>query len=535
MAQVKPILTESMTKYQIGAQQGHRAQEHIFTLKSVIALYVSLGCAVIIQFYDVAKFFDRENLQDGMDALYNYGIKGKLYRLLYNLNKDTKIKVKTTLDTSEEAETGENIGQGTNEGAIMSAASIDYSVNQFFRSSTNEISYAGERLQPLIFQDDICRLSLSVESAQSGNEKLESIIESKLLDFNVEKSVFLVMGPKNAKKQLTNELKKKPLNLCNQQQKISTSEKYLGDMIDSNGLAQSVHATVLKRKGQVVKSIIECRAVIDDFRASTIGGIVTGMEIWELAIIPFLMYNCETWTEIDKSTMDMLNSMQFMFLRYLLATPKTCPIPALLWETGTLLMEHRVAMKKLTFYHHLRSLPPSALAFQISEIQSSLGLPGLVQECKELLTKYNIPDATSEYTKNRWKNLVKRKVKQVNRNVILDMTRKYKKLSFEELSLESFEMKDYLRNMNLVDARLKFSIRAKMTTSVMMNYKGMAEFKKVGWKCQECDEPDTQEHILICPQFEHIRRDKILSYDNDLVDYFRKVISIRGSPEQLVF
>ena len=60
------------------------------------------------------------------------------------------------------------------------------------------------------------------------------------------------------------------------------------------------------------------------------------------------------------------------------------------------------------------------------------------------------------------------------------MTRTYKTLSFEELSLESFEMKDYLRNMNLVDARLKFAIRAKMTTSVMMNYKGMAELKKVG-------------------------------------------------------
>jgi len=38
MTQVKPKIVASMTKYQIGAQQGHRAQEHIFTLKSVIAL-----------------------------------------------------------------------------------------------------------------------------------------------------------------------------------------------------------------------------------------------------------------------------------------------------------------------------------------------------------------------------------------------------------------------------------------------------------------------------------------------------------------
>ena len=86
MAQAKPKIIANMSKYQIGARPGHRAQEHIFTLKSVIALYVSLRCALIIQFFDVSKFFDRENLQDGMDALYNYGIKGKLYRLMYNLS-----------------------------------------------------------------------------------------------------------------------------------------------------------------------------------------------------------------------------------------------------------------------------------------------------------------------------------------------------------------------------------------------------------------------------------------------------------------
>ena len=107
----------------------HRAQEHLFTLKSIIALYMSLGVAIIIQFYDISKFFDRENLQDGMDALYNYGIVGKLYRLIYNLNKNTKLKVKTAVGISKEDEIGKNIGQGTNEGAIISAANIDFSVD----------------------------------------------------------------------------------------------------------------------------------------------------------------------------------------------------------------------------------------------------------------------------------------------------------------------------------------------------------------------------------------------------------------------
>ena len=46
------------------------------------------------QLYDISKFFDIESLRDGMNSIYNCGIQGKLYRLIYNLNKDTKIKLK---------------------------------------------------------------------------------------------------------------------------------------------------------------------------------------------------------------------------------------------------------------------------------------------------------------------------------------------------------------------------------------------------------------------------------------------------------
>ena len=146
---------------------------------------------------------------------------------------------------------------------------------------------------------------------------------------------------------------------------VSGSEKYLGDIIDSRGLAESAHATILKRKGQTIKSIIEVRAVLDDIRANITGGLITGIDIWELSIIPFLMYNCETWTEIGKGSLSLLNDLQHMFIRYLLATPKTCPIPALLWETGFMLMEHRIAIRKLTFYHHLMNLSQNSLAYQV--------------------------------------------------------------------------------------------------------------------------------------------------------------------------
>ena len=53
-------------------------------------------------------------------------------------------------------------------------------------------------------------------------------------------------------------------------------EKLPGDVLSSEGLADSVRATVDKRKGQVLKNITEIRAVIEDIRANFLGAIVSG-------------------------------------------------------------------------------------------------------------------------------------------------------------------------------------------------------------------------------------------------------------------
>ena len=120
------------------------------------------------------------------------------------------------------------------------------------------------------------------------------------------------MGSKGNKTKIEQELKANPLTLCGKPVKNVIKEKYLGDMISCYGLAASVEATVKKRKGQVFSNILEVKAVVEDYRANVVGGITTGLEIWELAIVPFLMNNCETWVEIAPRTIDSLDNLQNM-------------------------------------------------------------------------------------------------------------------------------------------------------------------------------------------------------------------------------
>ena len=88
---LKGPLLEGSSKYQVGGQPGHRSEELVFALKSVISRYRKEGKVLIIQTYDILKFFDKEQLEDAILTCYNRGADPKACRLWYKLNEDTQI------------------------------------------------------------------------------------------------------------------------------------------------------------------------------------------------------------------------------------------------------------------------------------------------------------------------------------------------------------------------------------------------------------------------------------------------------------
>ena len=198
------------------------------------------------------------------------------------------------------------------------------------------------------------------------------------------------------------------------------------------------------------------------------------------------------------------------------------------------MMEYKILQKKLLFLHHVATLPDTALAKEIYIVQTELALPGLVKECNEFLVKFNITNIHN-YTKGQWKNLVKTKIIELNKDDLLVQIRgRFKKLSFDKLKEESYKIKPYLSNLNLADARLRFKINCEMTPTVKMNFQSDAEYSRDMWTCPGCSTSgdvlgcrDTQRHILICPGYDSFRQDKDLSQDQDIVKYFQQVIKHR--------
>ena len=266
VGKMKPKIVEEVSEFQIGGLPSYRPSHHLFVVKSVIALYMLMGLAVIIQYFDLRKFFDKEPLRDAMDVLYKCDVPKKAFKLWFKMNERTKISVVTGSGQTESEDIGECLGQGSAGGSIASAANLSDGVDLYFNpakggGSGDELSYGAVALRPIIFQDDLARCCLSRNSAQAGNIKLSQMAKSKQLEFHPDKTGFIILGNKQKVEEIRKEISENPIYCGDFITKEKTQERWLGDISHSGGLAQSVLSTIQERSGKVKGAIFETVAL----------------------------------------------------------------------------------------------------------------------------------------------------------------------------------------------------------------------------------------------------------------------------------
>ena len=255
-----------------------------------------------------------------------------------------------------------------------------------------------------------------------------------------------------------------------------------------------------------------------------LGGALGAVDIFELAIIPMLIHNCDTWYKIDENDMNELENLQNLFLNILFQVPSSTPKSAGVWETGTLLMQNRISERKLKLGKYLQQQDKSELSYQIYEEQINNNYPGLAKECVILAKECDVVDDYEDesVSKKKFNSLFKNKIKMKNEKQLKDKMKDMTKL--KHLIEEPFECKEYLKILNLEQIRTKFKIRTKMIKT-KLNMKNIDK----NWMCDSCETAiDSQSHVIWCPAYSQLREGKNLDSDKDLIDYFNKVLAIRA-------
>ena len=96
----------------------------------------------------------------------------------------------------------------------------------------------------------------------------------------------------------------------------------------------------------MLSAVFEIKTIIEDYRINSVGGILTGKELWDLAVIPVMLPNAGTWTQITDDSVSKLNDLQNYLFKYLLSTPRTTPSAALCWYFGSLTIKYQIMKEK---------------------------------------------------------------------------------------------------------------------------------------------------------------------------------------------
>ena len=176
---------------------------------------------------------------------------------------------------------------------------------------------------------------------------------SKLLQVNIDKSTYLLAAKRKNLNRICNELLKDPLTYKNMPLTEKLTDKWLGSIINPSGVKESTVSTINERKGRINTIINETIAIIEDCRLNKIGATQSAKDIFQLAILPALLNNGELFFIHDPKIQKSLEEFQYKLWRGVLAIPKSCPLPAMLYESESWLLKYRVYSKIVNLVKHI--------------------------------------------------------------------------------------------------------------------------------------------------------------------------------------
>ena len=528
-----PLLAGSSI-YQVGGQPGHRAEELVFCMKSVIAKQRKENKVVLLQLYDISKFFDKETMEDAVLTCQKRRVDPKATRLWKKLQDNTRIRVRTGAGMSDYGEVGAVLGQGTLGGALVSQAVLDEGMSeQFLPGGEGELEYGEVPLAPFIFQDDVIHGVGGLEEAREANRRVARVMGERCLSLNQGKTVCIILGSKKQKEEVRKEMRRNPLMCGDFETREVEADKWLGQQVSGGGLAASVFATVASREAKVRGACLEIADIVNDWRARVAGGLGTAFMLWETCIIPSLLYGAGTWVEISTATTKRLNDIQRWFVRLVMQVGPGAPLTALTRETGLLDMGLRVDREKAMFVLFIRSLDDETLAKQVYEEQKKNNWPGLAKETKEICERLEVEDVNETLmSKKEYKEIFNEACEKEDEMKHKKQTENKEKCNI--IRKDMYGRQKYIDEKTIHETRELFRTRVRMQPFAG-NFKSDKRFAKTNWLCRCLIKKEEEDHLKFgnCPQYKDIReRYDSLEEDEILARYFGEVLARRDALDE---
>ena len=244
-------IDRNMSESNIGGRKSRNIRNHLFILYGILnSVKQKESKPVDIQLYDIKQMFDSMWEAETMNDLYEVCTPDDKIALVYEGNKEIRIKVNTPF-----GETGEtNVKDCELQGSVLSPIKASISVDSIGKqaSELNENMYIYKKLlnvPPLAMVDDILGIAECGQKSIALNVFINSKVEMKKLWMGAEKCHHIHVGNRE--------------NICpdlivhNDKMKRVAFDKYVGDVISEDCLnKENIEAKYAKGMGMITQIML---------------------------------------------------------------------------------------------------------------------------------------------------------------------------------------------------------------------------------------------------------------------------------------
>ena len=513
------ILDQSMSDSQIGSRRGKNIRNHLWIVHGVISDVLSTKAkkSIDIQIFDYKQCFDSLWLQECLNDFYSAGVQDDKLALLYNINSDVNIAIRTPVGKTTRENIHNVITQGDVFGPMLCSKLVDTIGQECLNENKHTYLYRGEvEIPPLSMVDDLLCISECGYRTTSAHAYLAFKTDSKKLQFGTQKCKKLHVGKsfddfKCQTLKIQNWEEVEVVNdktgmdgiedICSDEVEMEqkVEEKYLGDIISVDGRnIKNIKARVAKGKG------------INSRILSILDGIPFGQYYFEVALIlrssllvSSMLCNSESWYNITKAEINLLESIDLQFLRSILKVPRSTPKEMLYLELGCIPFRYLIKKRRIMFLHYIlnekqNSMMNRFLMTQINHSKKNDWIVQVLRDLKELNLGGDL-DKIKKEKKVKLKNTLDKKIKE---NAFEDLSnQKMNHSKVMHIEHHNLEMQKYFKKCNIKitqdEVQEIFKLRSRVS-DVKTNYKGKYE----SFQCEACQhieiEEESQKHIMKC-------------------------------------
>ena len=330
----------------------------------------------------------------------------------------------------------------------------------------------------------------------------------------------------------TRQLEEQPLMCGDFATQEKQCEKWLGQQLSAQGLADSVAKTVENREGKIKAVCREIANIVNDWRSRAVGGMEAALQLWEACCVPSLLHGAATWVEMSAATELKLNKLQNWFVRLVLQVGPGAPGAGLLWDSCLLDMGLRVWREKLMLIMHIRNLSEESLAHRIYREQMDSAWPGLGKESQKICEQLKIESVhTTRLDVKQFRKVVTEACHKLNEQRLREKAGVGTKA--KRIISEKYLKKDYIGKKKIENVRIQFRARYGMLPFAG-NYSHDRKFAHSEWLCSCREHREQESHLLAgsCRVYGDIRQKYgDLEDDEDLVRFFTEVLERREELE----